>query len=96
MYENVPCHDVLKVIAYTTAWCPDCTRSRRVLNRLGIEFVEIDIERVPGAEGAMRSANGGSGKIPTVLIDGPNGCAVLVEPSDTELSDALRRCGQRS
>lgn len=37
----------------------------------------------------MRAQNGGSGKIPTILIDGPNGRQVLVEPTDNELTRAL-------
>src|SRR5437588_3617281 len=84
--------DELKVIAYITGWCPDCSRSRRVLQRMGIPFVEIDIEKIPGAEDGMRALNGGSGKIPTILIQNSHGSIVLVEPSDRELADALRGC----
>jgi mycoredoxin len=82
----------VKVVAYITTWCPDCSRSRRVLQRLGFPFAEIDIEKIPGSEEAMRAVNGGSGKVPTILIDGPGGRAVMVEPGDRDLSDALRRC----
>ncbi|MCC6728813.1 MAG: glutaredoxin family protein [Chthonomonadales bacterium] len=74
------------VVAYVTAWCPDCTRSRRVLKQAGVAFEEIDIERVPGAEDAMRRLNGGRGKVPTIQIDG----RVLVEPNDDELRAAIR------
>jgi mycoredoxin len=74
------------VIAYVTNWCPDCTRSRRVLQQMGIRYHEIDIESVRGAEAEMRSRNGGSGKVPTILIDD----VVLIEPSDAELRDALK------
>jgi glutaredoxin len=65
-------------------------RSRRVLQRSGIPFVEIDIERTPTAEAAMRGLNGGSGKVPTILIDGATGRTVLIEPGDRELAEALR------
>ena len=78
------------VVAYITTWCPDCIRSRRVLQKSGVGFVEIDIEKVDGAEDAMRALNGGSGKVPTILIDGPNGRTILIEPGDRELADALR------
>jgi mycoredoxin len=74
------------VIAYVTNWCPDCTRSRRVLQQMGVKFQEIDIESVKGAEQEMRSRNGGSGKVPTILIDD----IVLIEPTDNELRDALK------
>ena len=73
------------VVAYTTQWCPDCSRARRLLHRMGIAFQEIDIERVDGAEEAMRAQNGGSGKVPTILI----GDQVLIEPSDADLRKAL-------
>ena len=92
-YQSNESCDV-KVVAYITSWCPDCTRSRRVLQRLGYIFAEIDTERVPGSEDAMRAINGGSGKVPTILIDGPGGRSVLVEPGDRELADALRRCSR--
>ena len=84
----------VKVVAYITSWCPDCTRSRRVLQRLGWVFAEIDTEKIPGAEEAMRAINGGSGKVPTILTDGPGGRSVLVEPGDRELADELRRCSR--
>lgn len=79
----------MAVIVYMTSWCPDCSRSRRVLQRTGMAFVEIDIDKIANAEDAMRAENGGSGKIPTILIDGLHGRHVLVEPSDSELTDAL-------
>ena len=85
----------LTVIAYITHWCPDCTRSRRVLLKAGVRFVEIDIEKTPSEEDAMRALNGGSGKVPTILIDNHAGVRkILIEPSDRELSDALRAAQQ--
>ena len=82
------------IVAYITPWCPDCVRSLRILQRSGLPFVEIDIEKTPSAEDAMRAVNGGSGKIPTILIDGPAGRRILVEPDDHELTDALRTTAQ--
>jgi glutaredoxin len=59
------------------------------LQRAGVEFVEIDIEKISNAEDAMRAQNGGSGKVPTIFIDGPEGRVTLIEPSDRELNEAL-------
>ena len=81
------------VVAYMTNWCPDCARSRRVLQRAGVPYVEIDIDKTPSAEEAMRALNGGSGKVPTILIDTPQGRLTLIEPTDAELSDALKKRG---
>ncbi len=75
----------MRVLVYSTCWCPDCSRSKRLLRRLGVPFEEIDIEEVEGAEEEMRRVNGGSGKVPTVVVDGE----VLVEPSDADLRAAL-------
>jgi glutaredoxin len=61
-----------------------------VLQRSGVAFVEIDIEKTPSAEEAMRALNGGSGRVPTILIKNDSACAVLIEPGDRELTDALR------
>jgi mycoredoxin len=74
------------VIAYVTDWCPDCFRSRRVLQRAGVPFKEINIEKVAGAEEEMKRLNGGSGKVPTISVNG----RILVEPSDLELACALK------
>ena len=63
-------HCGVQVLAYITTWCPDCSRSRRVLQRLGMVFVEIDTEKIAGAEEAMRAINGDLGKVPTILITG--------------------------
>lgn len=80
------------VVAYVTRWCPDCARSRRVLQRSGVAFQEIDIESCPEAETEMRALNGNSGKVPTIIIEHGGERIALVEPSDSALSDALRPC----
>jgi mycoredoxin len=78
------------ITAYMTGWCSDCARSRRTLQRAGVIFAEIDIERIPGAEETMRALNGNSGKVPTILIENGTGRTVLIEPSDRELNEVLR------
>ena len=75
-----------QILMYTTSWCPDCTRVKRLFERSGIAFEEIDVDRIDGAEDLMKKANGGSRKVPTVLI----GSEVLVEPSNGEVLRALQ------
>ncbi|CCW35250.1 glutaredoxin-like protein [Chthonomonas calidirosea] len=78
------------IVVYSTAWCPDCLRARQVLKEAEVDFVEIDIERTPCAEEAMRAVNGNVGKVPTILIEAiPEERLVLVEPSDKELREVL-------
>ncbi len=79
----------MRVLGYMTDWCPDCVRSLRVLQQAGVEYSLIDIDETEDAEVAMRNVNGGSGKVPTIVIDTSGGRRVLVEPGDDELMEAL-------
>ncbi len=81
------------VTVYSTPWCSDCSRSKRLLRRAGVAFEEINIENSEDAENAMRSLNGGSGKVPTILLQNGMERRILVEPSDTELKHALCQMG---
>ena len=33
-----------KIIMYSTQWCGDCVRSKKVFDKLGIAFTEVDID----------------------------------------------------
>ena len=61
------------------------------MQRSGVLFNEIDIDSTAGAEAAMREANGGSGKVPTLIIERNGERTILIEPGDRELADALRK-----
>ncbi|MHB8588503.1 MAG: glutaredoxin family protein [Candidatus Dormibacteraceae bacterium] len=71
---------------YTTTWCGDCTMAKAVLDRAGVDYEEIDIDREPGAAATVLAINGGYRTVPTLLL--PDG-RVLVEPSRDELLSAL-------
>jgi hypothetical protein len=58
-----------------------------------VQFQEFDIESAAGAEETMLSLNGGSGKVPTVVIEAASGRTVLIEPDTSELTDAV--CADR-
>jgi glutaredoxin len=55
---------------YTTASCPDCRRAKTFLKERGVEFREVDIEKVPSAEETVIKANEGKRKVPTLEIGG--------------------------
>ena len=80
----------LNVVVYSTPWCPDCWRARQVLIAADVPFEEIDVDRTPGAEYCMRLLNGGSGKVPTIVIESRHGYQVLIEPGDEQLAEAIR------
>ena len=75
-----------QIVMYGTSWCPDCARSKRLLDRNNVEYQWINIEEVPEAADAVRHINDGLQSVPTIVL--PDG-RVLVEPSDKELSSAL-------
>lgn len=76
-----------KLTMYTTVWCGYCVRLKRALDREGIEFDEIDIERDPAAADYVMSVNGGNATVPTVVL--PDGTA-LTNPPLPELLSAVR------
>ncbi len=43
---------------YTTSWCPYCERARQILERKGVAFEEIDIERHPERREEMIQRSG--------------------------------------
>lgn len=80
---TLPTPDVLTV--YGTAWCGDCHRARRFLDRAGVTYRYIDLGSDPEARAAVDRT--GIAAVPIVVT--PNG-DVLVEPSDLELERASR------
>jgi mycoredoxin len=73
---------------YTTTSCGDCRMAKAVLDRAGVDYDEINIDRDPDAVATVLSINGGYSTVPTILL--PSG-QVLVEPSRQELLEALTR-----
>lgn len=61
---------------YTTSTCPYCVAAKRLLNRKGAAFTEIDVGRDPSRREEMtRRANGGR-TVPQIFIAGQHvgGC----------------------
>ena len=54
---------------YTAGWCRDCREAKRFLDKHGIAYTEVDIERVPGAADDVQQ-NVGKKAIPQFVIDG--------------------------
>jgi mycoredoxin len=74
------------IIMYTTQWCGDCRRAKRILAELGCECTEVDIERTPGAAELVMAWANGKRVVPTITI----GERVLVNPRASELELAVR------
>jgi mycoredoxin len=73
---------------YTTSWCGFCRRLKTQLDREGIGYVEVDIERDPEAADIVTKVNGGNRTVPTVVY--PDGSAAT-NPSFAEVKDALAK-----
>lgn len=61
------------VTMFTTPWCGYCRRLKSQLDRAGVRYTEVDIERQPEAAEYVMGVNGGDQTVPTVLF--PDGSA---------------------
>jgi mycoredoxin len=73
---------------YTTSWCGFCRRLKMQLDREGIGYDEVDIERTPDAAEIVMEVNGGNRTVPTVVY--PDGSAAT-NPSFGEVKETLAR-----
>lgn len=55
---------------YTTPLCPYCWRAKRLLNKKGIAFVEIDLWQDPQRRPEMIERAGGRRTVPQLFVDG--------------------------
>jgi mycoredoxin len=75
---------------YSTSWCGYCHRLKSQLDREGIGYTVVDIEKDDTAAEFVMSVNGGNQTVPTVRF--PDGSA-LTNPSIVEVK---RRLAQAS
>jgi mycoredoxin len=71
---------------YSTTWCGYCYRLRSQLDREGIAYEVVDIERDQAAAEFVMSVNGGNQTVPTILF--PDGGA-LTNPSIVDVKNRL-------
>ena len=57
------------VVVYSSSWCPDCRRAKRVLEEAEAPFSEIDIDQDRGAEAMVLQRSGGRRVVPTLRFD---------------------------
>jgi mycoredoxin len=67
---------------YSTSWCGYCHRLMKQLDREGVAYATVDIERDVAAADYVMSVNGGNQTVPTVVFaDG----SALTNPSLAEV-----------
>ncbi len=58
-----------KVEFYSADWCPFCLRAKALLDSRGIEYEEVNVDRVPGFREKLVEMTGRM-TIPQIIIDG--------------------------
>jgi mycoredoxin len=71
---------------YSTTWCGHCMRLKRMLDREGIAYDEVNIDEDPAAADFVTQVNGGNRTVPTVVFPGG---AALTNPSIDQVKAAL-------
>ena len=71
---------------YSTAWCGDCVRSKKLLDSLSINYEEIDIDLDKEAYKKVAELQNRKPRIPTILFEDGT---YLVEPTDPELLEKI-------
>ena len=74
------------VTMYSTVWCGYCRRLKWQMDRAGIDYCEIDIERDADAARFVEGVNGGNQTVP--VIEFPTG-RTATNPSLAEVQEGL-------
>ena len=71
---------------YSTPWCGYCHRLKGQLDREGISYTDVDIDKQPDAAHIVEQVNEGNQTVPTVVFaDG----SALTNPSLAEVKRKL-------
>lgn len=74
---------------YGAAWCSDCRRSKRLLDKRGVAYEYVDLDADPTKADDAKAISGRT-SIPVVVFpDGEH----FVEPTDRELTAKLEAVG---
>jgi glutaredoxin 3 len=78
---------------YTTQTCPYCAMAKRLLQKKGVAYTEIDVGQDPGLRVKMTERAGGRRTVPQIFIGGQHvgGCDDLHELDHAGRLDALLR-----
>lgn len=75
---------------YGADWCGDCRRSKSLLDRLGVEYVYLEVDKDDALRDRAVAINGGARSIPVIVF--PDG-SHLTEPSDPLLRERIIELG---
>ena len=75
-----------KVVMFGATWCGYCAANRKIFAERGVQYVEIDIDRDPGALAFMQKTLGSPG-VPTTVL----GTRLIPGFSANELEFAIKK-----
>lgn len=80
-----------EVVIYTSPMCGYCYRAKKLLERKGVAFTEIDIESNAARRQEMMARTGGRYTVPQIFINNRHvgGCDDLYELENAGRLDAL-------
>lgn len=58
-----------RLLVYSSSWCGDCRRTKRLLEEAGASFEEVDVDRDAQAEAMILERSGGRRVVPTLMFD---------------------------
>ena len=61
---------MVKVEIYSSDWCPYCRRAKRLLKGKGVDYVEHNVDAVPGLRAEMVARADGRRTVPQVFVGG--------------------------
>ena len=78
------------VVIYSTGWCPYCARAKKLLERKGVSYTEVDVESAPEKRAEMQTRSGRR-TVPQIFIGDTHvgGCDDLHDLEDEGKLDAL-------
>jgi mycoredoxin len=91
MRTTAPSTTTVPLTVYGRRWCAISQMIRRYLDRMGIPYQYVDLDRHPEVDRQLSWVTGGRVRTPIVQLDGQ----LLVQPSVQELARALSRTGVR-
>lgn len=76
---------------YTTPICPYCHAAKRLLQKKGVDFAEVDVSRDPSLRAAMTQRANGRRTVPQIFIGGRHvgGCDDLYDLDQAGKLDPL-------
>ncbi len=81
-----------KVTIYSKQVCPYCVKAKRLLDKVGADYNEIDISQSPELREQMIHDSGGKKTVPQIFIGAKHigGCDDLYEIGEEKLKEMIK------